>query len=111
MAQLLGGEGSDRFVLYQHQQLHPYDLSSIYFLLQQLNVTSGEDQQQYEILKGHLNSHSALDRTASECIHLLPRKGVNTQVLVGEMTPIILSLVFLHQQQKQEWESDCWNCG
>lgn len=74
---LLGGEGSEAHLAYRGNVIltkEPILKKALGFLLHSLNLLKGDPSTEgtYEVLPGVLTSHLALDRTASECINLLP---------------------------------------
>jgi Mismatch repair ATPase (MutS family) len=85
---LLGGQDNPRFKQYQNDTKLVDDILSkqaIALLLLQENIHSESPEDgEYEIVQGSISSHLTMDRTAMECIHLLPprHKGI-TNVVVG----------------------------
>lgn len=74
---LLGGEGSEAHLAYRANVVLANEVilkKALGLLLHSLNLLKGDPSTEgtYEILPGVLTSHLVLDRTASECINLLP---------------------------------------
>lgn len=86
---LLGGQDSPRFKQYQNDTKlmdDPLSKQAIALLLLQENIhAESPEEGEYELVQGSISSHLTMDRTAMECIHLLPprHKGISNVVVGG----------------------------
>lgn len=86
---LLGGEESPRFKQYKNDTKLMDDMLSkqaLALLLLQENIhAESPEVGEYELMQGSISSHLTMDRTAMECIHLLPprHKGISNVVVGG----------------------------
>lgn len=73
------------FLQYRGAILEDLCKKSLYFLLQSQGLVARTDMTQAtcELLEGTITSHMLLDRTASECIHLLPPSHAGLATVVG----------------------------
>jgi len=86
---LLGGETSPRFLSYKNDTKLMDDVlskQSLGLLLHMENIAShsdGDGNGKYEISSGDLTSSLTMDRTAMECINLLPSNHMGISSVVG----------------------------
>eukprot|EP00557_Chaetoceros_sp_GSL56_P006597 CAMPEP_0176487796 /NCGR_PEP_ID=MMETSP0200_2-20121128/6342_1 /TAXON_ID=947934 /ORGANISM="Chaetoceros sp., Strain GSL56" /LENGTH=923 /DNA_ID=CAMNT_0017884687 /DNA_START=354 /DNA_END=3125 /DNA_ORIENTATION=- len=86
---LLGGQDSLRFKQYQNDTKLMDDVQSkqaIALLLLQENIhAESPEDSEYELVHGSISSHLTMDRTAMECIHLLPprHEGISNVIVGG----------------------------
>jgi len=91
---LLGGETSPRFLAYKNDTKLIDDILSkqcLGLLLQMENIASrsdGDGDGSYELSSGDLTSNLTMDRTAMECINLLPSShmGISSVVVGGRQS-------------------------
>ena len=88
---LLGGDNSSSFKQYKNDTKLIDDMLSkqaLSYLILQENLQSNSEDGEYEILSGDLTSHLTLDRTAMECINLLPTRhaGISNVVVGGSQS-------------------------
>jgi DNA mismatch repair protein MSH2 len=85
---LLGGQSSARYQQYKNDTKLVDDLltkQAIAFLLLQENIQTQHEDGDHELVRGDLTSHLTMDRTAMECINLLPPRhaGISSVVVGG----------------------------
>ena len=85
---LLGGDESPRFRQFRNDTKLMDDLlakQALSLLLLQENIRSESEEGDYELVEGDISSHLTMDRTAMECINLLPprHKGISNVVVGG----------------------------